>query len=119
MFDLSLLWSIGYTLWIIAGYGGIGALVIIGVYFMIRVLSKPISKAVAHYTFVQEKKSVARLLSPETRTHIMKGIKTETQLAQLMKSVASKNDWKNADVENLPTWLLTGHLVMDANPNLP
>lgn len=119
MFDSSLLWSIGYTLWVIAGYGGIVALIMIGVYFAIRVLSKPIGKALAHYSFVQEKKSVARLLAADSRSYVMKGIRNEAQLAQLMNSIVSKNGWKSEDVRNLPTWLLTGHLVMDANPNLP
>lgn len=117
MLDSSLLWNIGYALWIIAAYGGIGALVIVGVYLMIRTLSKPIGKAVAHYTFIQQKKSVARFLPPDSRSYIMKGIRNETQLTQLMKSIAAKNGWRNEDVGNLPIWLLTGHLVMDANPN--
>lgn len=116
---MSLLWTIANALWVIAAIGGIGALVVAGVYFAIRILSKPLSKAVAHYTFVQEKRSLARLLPPDARTDILKEVKNETQLTQLMKSVAEKNGWKKQDVESLPTWLLTGHLVIDANPNVP
>jgi hypothetical protein len=72
---------------------------------------------VSRLTMVQAKKSVSRLLLP-SKSFLLKGIKSEEELTQMMKSIAIKNGWKKEDIENMPVWLLTGHLVADANPNL-
>ncbi len=119
MLDYSILWGIGWALAIVAFYGGMLTLVILGVYFLLRVASKPMAGVLSHYALSQEKKTISRLLSPDSREYVSKGIQNEEQLAGLIKSIAARNGWKSEDVANIPAWLLTGHLVVDANPNLP
>ena len=73
--------------------------------------------AISHFTLIQEKKSVSRLL-PLDSGPVLKEIKNQEQLAQLMKSITVRNGWKNEDLASIPVWLLTGHIVVEANPNL-
>lgn len=119
MLDYSVLSNIGQTLFVIGGYSGIVALVILGAYLLLRFAARPISSIIFYYALPQEKRAISRLLSPGTGTAVLKGVKNQQQLAGLMKSIAVSNGWENEDVENLPAWLLTGHLILDANPNLP
>ena len=109
--------SVGFAILFVAAYGGIIGLIVLSAYFLIRLISKPIAKVVSHFTMIQAKKSVSRLL-PSSRSFLLKDIKNEEQLSQMMKSIAIKNGWKKEDIDNMPIWLLTGHLVADANPNL-
>ena len=96
---------------------GIVALITLAVYYLVRLASKSMAKAISHFTLIQEKKSVSRLL-PLDSGPVLKEIKNQEQLAQLMKSITVRNGWKNEDLASIPVWLLTGHIVVDANPNL-
>lgn len=119
MLDYNLLSGIVRTFVFFGGFGGIIALIMLGAYTLLRLASRPTASVMSHYALSQEKKAVSRLLPPDSREDLLRGIKNEEQLAGLMKNIATKNGWKSEDVRNLPAWLLTGHLVMDANPNLP
>ncbi|MHB8568370.1 MAG: hypothetical protein ACYC7D_15340 [Nitrososphaerales archaeon] len=76
-----------------------------------RFLAERISKLL----LVGEIRSTSRLLPP-SKSFLFKNIKSEREVASFFKEIARENQWK--DLEEVPIWLLTGHLITDANPGL-
>jgi hypothetical protein len=96
--------------------GGTIALLMLGVFYLIRSVSRPLANRISKFVLVNEKKSVSRLL-PESESLAIHNAKSEEELVQLMKNVAVKNGWNTEDVARMPVWWLTGHIVQDASPN--
>ena len=118
-----LLQDLWYGFLFVAFYGGIVTLLCLGVYCLVRLLSKPLAGGLSYYLMIRLNRSVLRLLSPSSsaskKSFLFTEIKNEGRLTLLLKSIAIKNGWKAEDIEKMPVWLLTGNIVTDANPNLP
>lgn len=63
---------------------------------------------------VKERESVLRLLP---KSESAESAKNEEDLLIVMKEFAIKNGWDSKGAMEMPVWLLTGHIVQDANPN--
>ena len=111
MFGLAFAGSVAFYAVAVVG------LPILGIYLVLRFTSKLLAKVLSKIMFVHERRSISRLL-PDSKSFILRNVENEEQLTEFLKRYAIRNEWKADEVEQIPVWLLTGHLVTDANPSM-
>ena len=87
------------------------------VYYITKLLIRPVSGKVSSYLLVNEKKSMSRLSLSDAESAALNSAKNEDELLDVLKTFALEQSWVPRNVKDLPVWLLTGHIVQDANPN--